>query len=498
MSLDILAAPEITQSAETGLSIPSSDTTATIYGLVDVGTRRLAVSAMSIREAVPFPESISPVPMSLPGLLGAMVLREETVPLVDLEVLLGIPPEQSALPDRVVIVVSDRQRTHLLGLVVNALRGMETMDASRTMEMGAINRSELLAWHRSFVKDNKVVCILELETLFELPDLPFARPRDRRELSAGRATKDRIAVLLCNYNGVGLAIPTLDVHATIPLSPVKNSPVAFGFCDGIIQHHGKEIPILDTLHLLGLGRNFCRPERTASIALSHSNGGLIALEIERFFDISHVDRSDLRVMPSVISDVSHLFQGVHISRLDGEHYYVLDTEAILREAAVEQLAATVRVDDEARTNQAPRAIGSHRTAEQYLISRSAQKRMASLLTDVVEIVRIPAHLQYCDVRQDGYMGTLNHRNQLVPVFSVPHLLGEFAFFDENQACILIIRVGNQMYGAAAEELEATAMCYRVGSSTDMMVCQAATGNCIPLIDFKRLLPLPIAVSVDPA
>ncbi|BBU58656.1 hypothetical protein KU6B_49210 [Mameliella alba] len=91
--------------------------------------------------------------------------------------------------------------------------------------------------------------------------------------------------------------------------PLQDSPLAHGPCDGVIHHHGTDIPILDSLQLFGLGGNFSRPESSASVALRAPGGGLVAFGIDRFFDIVHTRTEDLLDVPRVISGRSDLFSG---------------------------------------------------------------------------------------------------------------------------------------------------------------------------------------------
>lgn len=484
--------------ATPGAGTPAAQTASPqrdIYGLVQVGGRVLGIQAVHIREAVPFPETVSPMALSLPGLLGAMVLRQDTIPLVDMAVMLGLSTDLP-MAQRVVIIVNDVSHQRLLGLVVDALQGMTSLDVSGTAEMCVVGRDTLLAGGRSFVHEGMVVGLLDPQLLFDQPSLPYALQRDR---SAGRSRNSlqggQQAYLLCNYQDHGLAIPVAAIQATIPMHPLQDSPLQHGQCDGVIEHHGTDIPIIDTLQLLGLGRNFSRPERSASVALRVPAGGLIAFEIDRFFDIVHTRAEDLLDMPAVLSPRSDLFDGVFM-RDNGEHFFVLSVDKVLAEESVVQLASTTVADQQgeelddksARTGD---AAARAREAENalYLVSCSAQKRMASLLTDIVEIMRLPDNLMYAEVRYDGYMGTISHRSQLIPIFSVGNLLGDFPFFEEGKACVLLFRVGQQLYGAAVEELEAVARCHPVGADADRVLRKMDDGAFLPLFDLMQELPV---------
>ncbi|MCA0940840.1 chemotaxis protein CheW [Salipiger pacificus] len=457
-----------------------------IFGLIDVGGCRLAIPALSVREAVPFPTTLSALAASLPGLLGAMVLRRDTIPLVDLGTLLG-RPSTLALQDRVVVILISAEPGRLVGLVVDSLEGMTALEPGRITRMGIAGRSDLLAGSRSFVRDGVVVGLLDPKRLFDLPGLPYALQRDRGVAISAAPSRDAQAVLLCSYAGQGIALPVAEIQATIPMRPLLPSPMAHAPCDGVIEHHGREIPILDSLHLMGFGRNFSSPERSASVAMRVPAGGLICVEIDRFFDIAHVPRHALLEVPPAISQRSDLFSGVFMHG-DGTHFMVVDSAALLAEEVVVQLAGTTRAASAGALDD-PAAERAAEGADLCLIYHAAQRRMGCRLTDIVEILHLPEDLLYAEVRHDAYMGCLSHRKQVIPIFSVAHFFGEFAFFEEGKACVLLFRIGETLVGAVAEGLLEVAQCSRAGTVDDRMLRKTDTGEFIPFFDVLRELPV---------
>ena len=452
------------------------------YGLVGIAGTLVAIQVLHIREAVPFPGNVSPLAMDLPGLLGAMVLREDTIPLTDIGAILGLYSEQP-LSERVVIILMDDSQQRMIGLVVDSLQGMTSLEEQHLAEMGVVGAPALLAGGRSFVHEGLVVGILDPDVLFAQPLLPFAHQRSRPAGGRQAVLRGGSACLLCSYNGHGIAFPVEDIHATIPMHTLRDSPIAHGFCDGVIQLHGVDIPILDSLQVLGLGSNFCKPERSASVAMRVPAGGHVAFEIDRFFDIVHIRQDELLDVPRVVSTRMDLFCGIHM-RPDGSHYLVMDSGRVLRDQAVTQLAATT---SKAMTDSGPAEVRG--PAEPYLVSRSAQQRMACRLIDIVEILRLPESLLYAETRHDGYMGVLSHRARVVPIFSVASVLGEFAFYEENKACVLLFRLGEQLFGAAVEQLEEVTRCQPVGRAAEKMLRKPETGEFIQHFDLARELPV---------
>ncbi|OWV61160.1 hypothetical protein CDZ98_09020 [Mameliella alba] len=409
-----------------------------------------------------------------------MILRDDTMPLVVCAALLGLSTEVP-LSERVVIIVIDADRKCLLGLVVNALQGMISQDRSRRAEMGIVGHGPMLAGAQSFVRDGAVVSILDPPLLFDQPSLAFAVQQDRSCAPLETGASGQSGYLLCGYQDFGLAFPLSDIHATIPMIPLQDSPLAHGPCDGVIHHHGTEIPILDSLQLFGLGGNFSRPESSAAVALRAPGGGLVAFEIDRFFDIVHTRTEDLLDVPRVISGRSDLFSGIHMDET-GKHYLVIDSPRLPREEVVVQLSSTTVNDTPDTPDDAAPGYGG--PVAPYLLCRSAGNQIGCHLTDIVEILRLPGDLLRGEARHDGYLGTLSHRAQLIPVFSIASLLGTTTRIEEGNACVLLFREGRQLFGAVVDALEEVARCQPFGPPEEKMLRRPETGAFVPLFDLQ--------------
>jgi len=450
-----------------------------IYGLLDLAGTILAVNALHIREATPYPEKISPMATQFPGLLGAMILREDTIPLIDLGCLLRLD-RSSPQSQKVVIVISHKDR--LLGLVVDALHGMTEVQGNDTTKMDVVGIDGLTAGARNFVYEDSVVGILEPETIFEMVGLPFSH-RTSLEVSEESAdTKSQAAYLLCSYNDHYIAFSVGDVQATIPMTPLDESPIVYGYCDGVVHHHGRDIPVIDTMKLLGLGANFSRPERSASVALRMRDGAFLALEIDRFYDIVHCSDEAIMPLPPLITTRNDLLRGV-LRANDARHYMVVDSQSFRDDTDLSNLARSTISERTEKEINAKKSQSISR--DQYLVFRAAG-RMACRLTDIVEIIRLPDQMLYADVRFDGFMGTLSHRNQLVPILSIANMLGEYPFYEEQKASVLLFRCGSQLLGMVIENLEAVERCSPAPEADLIQVLK--TKEFLSLFDITQAVP----------
>ncbi|MDD9731243.1 chemotaxis protein CheW [Mameliella sp. AT18] len=100
------------------------------------------------------------------------------------------------------------------------------------------------------------------------------------------------------------------------------------------------------------------------------------------------------------------------------------------------------------------------------------------------MLRLPGDLLRGEARHDGYLGTLSHRAQVIPVFSIASLLGTTTRIEEGIACVLLFREGRQLFGAVVDALEEVARCQPFGPPEEKMLRRPETGAFVPLFDLQ--------------
>src|SRR3954453_16058849 len=95
----------------------------TIYGVFTVARVRVALPLSELREVIPSPPSFEPLLATAPGLVGAVNVRHQVIPVLDLRRILGIDATQST--DVVVVVSYDGLVFGLLACAVNGVVRLE-------------------------------------------------------------------------------------------------------------------------------------------------------------------------------------------------------------------------------------------------------------------------------------------------------------------------------------------------------------------------------------
>ena len=273
-----------------------------VYGILTIGPSQVALPLAGLREVIPCPQQLIALPSHAPGLLGAVDLRGQVIPVLDLRVVLGMDTTRS--PDQVVVVVVQDDR--VLGLLADAVRGITLTSARALHPMTAVGEVELL-FSASFERDEdgSVVSVLDIAAICRLPGTPVIRDVDplgrmdalvgaqRRHGPDGATAKDGApprSVLLMRCGPIGLGIEIEHVHATLPYLRVHPSPLRQGACLGVVDYDEAKVPAIDPLHLMGMGT--LPSDRVQGLVL-RLGPGLVVLLLTEVIEIVQVPAGEL-------------------------------------------------------------------------------------------------------------------------------------------------------------------------------------------------------------
>lgn len=433
-------------------------------GLIRLGPALLAVPIAALREVAACPDALQSVALDTPGLLGALHLRQHQVPVLDLGPRLGQAAQQPGRHKVVVILTWERRR---IGLLVDDVCGMSSVKPAQLQPIqpeGASPASCLIAALVN-LPDGACASLLHLPALAALPGLPWVDdglPELRAAATVdGDAAGSRVSLLLFDADPMPLAIEAMAVYTTVPEAEVRENALTSALCAGVIDHQGRQVPVLDTLHALGLGRQ-APAARVSCLLLSDGQGGMVALRLDRVRDITAVPRQAIAPMPAMaVLDVG-LFSGVYRCPERGQHL-VIHPSGLLAHPWVQGLAQTARVSapPAARAGApgtgAPATHAAHAATgagqqDSYLLF-SAGQPYACRLKLVSEIIRYPSHMVALEGRGE-LLGLHMHQGRAVPMLCLSRILGHAAPSDIEQVRVLLVERGGQMLGLAVQSISA--------------------------------------------
>ena len=448
MSLAVLSAmpPDTPPALPTGTSsAPAPGTSAVptgadaVFGLLRLAGMDVAVPLASLREVVPCPLELAGLPVAADGLLGAMQLRTLVLPVLDLRPLIGRPAPRT--PDQVTVVVA--YGGSALGLLVDEVRGMVRVPEETLLPVTSTTGELLFDSVFLHPETGTPVSVLDAAAVLGRPGVPVVRdltraatPDEEPGDGAGAPVR-RLVTVRCG--GSVLALDVATVHTTLPGFAARPSVLTGPLCHGVVDFAGHEVPVVDPLALLGLGR---MPDDDAGAGLVLDLGhGYVVLALGELLDLVEVSVTDVLPFPPAATRRPDLVTGT-VQPGGAVACLVLDGTALMAEPDLVSLATVNTLSDAAEpTVPSPRS-GAEDTADgagrPYLL-HSAGVDVATPLDQVGEILPFPADLLPADVG-GAVLGVAVHRRAAVPVVDLATVLGRSPAGGSTTSCLLLVEV----------------------------------------------------------
>jgi purine-binding chemotaxis protein CheW len=422
-----------------------------VYGLLRLAGMDVALPLSALREVVPCPLELAGIPASAPGLLGAIELRRLVLPVVDLRPVIGRPDDRR--PDQVVVVLAHGGQ--VLGLLADEVRGVTRLPASALVPARAHGERLLFSHTFRHPDTGRAHTVLDAEAVFSRPGVPTVDDVTRE--STAVATRGRggggvrmLTVVRCG--AYRFAIDAAHVHTTLPTPDLRRSVLSGPACPGVITYADREVPVVDPLALLGLGR--LRPEEIGAGLVLDLGNGYVVLALTALLELAEVPTADVLPVPGHAVARPDLVTGM--TQVDGVgDCLVLAGEALLADpqlsgfAAVNTAVVAAADRGDGAATAAVVATAAATGARSYL-TFSIGVDVTVPLEQVTEILPYPDALTATAV--DGLLGVVVHRRATVPVLCLSTLLGREHRPPTATSCLLLVDVDGAPTAFAVEVL----------------------------------------------
>lgn len=408
--------------------MPDAQPAATaLHGLIRLSAMSIAIPAAAIREVVPRPDKLIPFPSLIPEVSGAITLRGQMIPVLDLERLLSPSRSGKCGAGRIVVVLRHGNLIH--GVEAESIEGVSSLeeDAMGQLEIAASVPAHQLV-RSAFVHHGMSGIVIDPRALEQLPGLPMAHD------SAGQ-DRDRQKVveptLIFRIGDLRYALPAACVDASLPTQKLLAAPVPDELWIAMLRHNGIEIPVVDTLALLQQGSLGHRASGSAVVLRTHSpesggseDFGLAALLIDSVEDIVRLEPGttatfggeltqtpfvkgivDLECGPCLMLDGDKLAADPRLIKLGG----------VKQNPAREESAELAAV----QTTEADRIA-----REPYLVFTAGENSFAAPLGVIDEILLGGEALIPLKSTSHAILGLLSRRGRTVPILDLATCLGE--------------------------------------------------------------------------
>lgn len=307
-----------------------------------VSGQEYALPLEQIEEVTRLPASITLLPRADAVVVGTIARQGRLLPLLSLQLLLGLQRIGTGQRPRVVIV---RIGTHRVGLVVDAVSSILRVDESLIDPVPAVlSRGSGEARIQAICRldgGKRLVSVLAADHLIR-DDLTsqLARQSDSEEEDVATETgsgTEQFLVFRLGEQDFGLPIAAVTEVTMLP-DKLTRLPRAPAFVEGVMNLRGQVIPIVDQRRrFLGDAASGKR-RRVVVVSLGDVQAGFV---VDMVSEVLRVPASALRAAPELGSEGTRVFD--RVANLDGGGMIlIVEPRELLDRAERDMLAAMAR------------------------------------------------------------------------------------------------------------------------------------------------------------
>lgn len=380
-----------------------------MYGSFYLCDCEFAIAATKIEQVVELPPSLVSVPKSPPFVRGMFDLRGTLIPVVDLELLFGLP-ESGKCVNTVAVVELGGQ---CIGLLFERTGEFFKGDNDELSNFDATTNNALVSGIFRRNSGKRPVQLVDVEALFNLPNIP----RDASRRSAVQSLKDRNRGKRAKYMSFQLgetrcAIPISEVQEVFEVEKIKSSVLGVGSCIGTAEVRGGTIPIIDLSILLGhLSRN---PDgsgvKARSVIVMRLESDLFGFLVDSIDDIIAAYPDEIVPFPSIDLVKTDLFLGC-IVREDSAEVLVFRSKEILAHREIRDVTRIHGKCPSSLRLHSERKKANAGEEQETFLTFSAATRYAVRIKEIQEIIDLPVELLRPPGLSTSFSGIHNLRGQ---------------------------------------------------------------------------------------
>lgn len=392
----------------------------TTVGLFRRGDLVLGFPARNLAEVARVP-GVLPMLDCSPGCLGGIDLRGLHVPLLDLPCLAatgaGRTDTTSPRPEMAVVLSVDGR---LVALGVDMVVGLVRLSVTFESRPDTSHHGQGTALRTmSVIHAGELVNVVDPEFLVAQPSVTTVA--DRRAATLAQSHVQRRQMIQFDVGGATLAIPAVEINATLPRRTITRNALTGGICLGSIELPNGTIPVVSAGALFGMG-TASASDRSEIIVIPAQSGAPVGLAVDRILRIAEIDLGRAVEIPRRPDE------GLLSARLvdnGGNALFIVDLPALRREPRLQSLASVIRASapdappagrDAARGGQPEVAAGAavERRRERYLLV-DAGAPLAIPISSVTRIVVAPQTVIPVQCADPSVLGLAVIDNEVMPL-----------------------------------------------------------------------------------
>lgn len=310
------------------------------YLSFDVGGQEFALPLAAVLEVVALPREIARVPRTGQAMRGVMALRNRLLPLLNLDVLLGLIGSEGGAALRVVVAKLGGTR---VGLIIDRTRAIVRVPKSQVDPVPPVlTRGNQEAQVQSVGRlddGRRLISILSTEHLLRdglaerIREQVAQEDSDVEETAATTGTEQFLLFTL-GENRFGLPIACVEEVARVPerLSPVPKAPP---FVDGVIELRGRVVPVIDQRRRFAVPETASAQRRIVVVRIGAASAGFL---VDSVSGIVRLAAGEVQDSPALAVRDNRTVHRVGIAADEGM-LFLIDPQELLDNAERDIVAA---------------------------------------------------------------------------------------------------------------------------------------------------------------
>lgn len=301
-----------------------------------IGREEYALPLGRVHEVMPH-EGLTRVPTAPDFVAGLVSLHGAAVPVIDLGLRFGAPPERLAGRSIAVVGIQVRERPTLVGIAIDRLGRVLHVAAERIVpppQLDSLIAVEFLTG--VFERESSFVLCLDVDRLLGADEAAQVAELSERQgaRAAAEPKAERIPFLCVRLAGERCALGLTRLHEILPCGEVAPIPGAPPYVLGATNVRGSIVPVIDVARRYGLGET--RRDASSCLLLvevaeegAEAPVGVLVESIER---LAHVPAGEVNTTPPFGARFPvELVLGM--APIGGEFVPILDTEPALADGS---------------------------------------------------------------------------------------------------------------------------------------------------------------------
>ncbi|RKD87428.1 chemotaxis protein CheW [Kushneria marisflavi] len=415
------------------------------YGVLGIGQSNVALPVSALREVADLPHRLTPAPMAPVWSLGAFMLREEMIPVIDLARLLRLDDSTGARSegDRVAVV---QWRSGVFGLRVDDIYSITSVadDHLQPLEnnpTGVNLTPAAFNFHQG--DEERLVYVLDLDALFALEGVTrstnatesHALETPQEMASSDGRPRERHRALMIECLGVTLSLPSTMVREIQPLERLDPPVIEVEGFMGTAPLRDSDMPVFCPLILARLDRK-CTA-RVGLMVIVTVRGQLMALAATRVLRMVDYDQAEIMPLADNHACADATVAGMMTHPELGESL-LLDGERFATDQDFLTIAAMYagKQDEDNTQGEIYRRFA--------FVHYDAFGQYVTPLEQLDEVIAMPENFTPSTNPREGWEGTLFHRDDAVSLIDLRRLLK--TPHDTPATDVLIVACGDYRVG----------------------------------------------------